>query len=175
MEIVLWGIFVVLIVIALVGCFVSKFPGPILAFVAILMAKLAMSVGEAIEWWNVVVIGLLVAASFILNRMLPKWTANLATYGKGGSWGAVVGSITALIMMPALLTSTENPGVSWTLIGLTFIGMPFVFATGFEFIKQKEFVAAARSGGGATLVYVCSTFVKLFTVCYSVYLMFVNN
>ena len=175
MEIVLWAIWVVLMIIAIIGCFISKFPGPILAFAAILMAKLCMTVGSLIEWWNIVVIGILVAASFILNRMIPKWTKKLATYGKGGNWGAIVGSLAALIIIPALLTSIENPGVSITLIVMTLILMPFIFATGFEFISQKDFVAAAKSGSGATITYICTTFVKLFTVIYSIYLMFVNN
>lgn len=175
MEIILWGIWVILIIIAVTGCFVSKFPGPILAFIAILMAKLCMEAGEVIEWWNIVVIGILVAACFILNRMIPKWTKKLATYGKGGNWGAIVGSIAALIIVPSLLTTIENPGVSITLIVMTFLVMPFIFATGFELISQKDFVASAKSGGGATITYVCTTFVKLFTVIYSVYLMFVNN
>ena len=174
MEIILWAIWVILVVIAFVGCFVSKFPGPVLAFIAVLMAKLAMSAGEYIEWWNVVVIAILVIASIVLNRMIPKWTKKMVAYGKGGSWGAIVGSIAALILFPAI-TSIENAGVSVTLIIFTFITMPFVFATGFEFIRQKDLIGAARSGGGATIVYVCTTFVKLFTVIYTVYLMFANN
>lgn len=175
MEIFLWALWAILIIIALIGCFISKFPGPILAFLAILEAKLFMSVGGLIEWWNIVVIGILVAAAFILNRMIPKWTKKLATYGKGGNWGAIVGSIAALIIVPAILTSIENPGVSITLIIMTFLAMPFIFATGFEFISQKNFVSSAKSGGGATITYICTTFVKLFTVVYSIYLMFANN
>ncbi|MCH5236615.1 MAG: DUF456 domain-containing protein [Muribaculaceae bacterium] len=175
MEIILWAIWAILIIIAFTGCFISKFPGPILAFAAILIAKLCMSVGDLIEWWNIVVIGILVVASFILNRMIPKWTKKLATYGKGGNWGAIVGSIAALIIVPSILTSVENPGVSITLIVMTFLVMPFIFATGFELISQKDFVASAKSGGGATITYICTTFVKLFTVVYSVYLMFANN
>ena len=174
MDIALWCLFVLLICIGFIGCFVAKFPGPVMAFIAILMAKIFMTVGDVITWTNVIIIGILVVASIILNRMIPNWTQKLTPYGKGGNWGAIIGSILALILTPAL-SDIPSAGVAISAIILTFICLPFIFSTSFEFISQKDLQAASKSGVSATIVYVSTTFVKLFTVIYAVYLMFANN
>lgn len=175
MELALWGLFWILIALALVGCFISKFPGPVLAFIAILIAKLCMKAGELIAWWNVIVIGLLVVAAWWVTKMLPKWIAGLGTYGKGAKWGSIVGSIAALIIVPAIATGIENNGVAFTVILVTCILMTFIFAVGLEFLSIKNIKAATKNGGVAAFEYTCATLIKLIAVIYAVYLMFVNN
>lgn len=175
MEIVLWIVWALLVSVAFVGCFISKFPGPLLAFGAILMVKLAMEPGASISWWNVAVIGILVIISMILNKKIPDWTKKLADYGNAGNIGALIGSIVGLVLMAYILSTVEDTGVSITLVVITFIAVPFLFATIFELISQKKFGAALKSGTGATVVYICNTFIKLFTVAYSVYLVFHNS
>ncbi|MDE5594657.1 MAG: DUF456 family protein [Muribaculaceae bacterium] len=174
MELVLWSIFWILIAFGFVGCFISRFPGPVLAFCGILIAKLFMSVGELISWWNVILIGLLVIASVILNRFIPKWSQSIAEFGKAGNYGALVGSLLTFCIAPAL-SEIRPVGVGISVMILSFILLPFIFATLFEYTKQKDILEASKSGGSATFVYICTTFVKLFTVVYTVYLMFVNN
>lgn len=175
MEIVLWGLFTLLMSLAFLGCFISKFPSGILSLAAILLAKFAMSVGSLLAWWNIAIIVVLAVASIILNKMLPVWSKKFVTpYGKGGSWGTIVGSVLVVCMTPAL-SSFDNAGVAATLMFLAFIVLPFLFAACFEFIKQKNFLEACKSGGSATLVYVGTSFVKLITVVYVMYLLFYNN
>ena len=174
MEFALWGLFWILIVIAFLGCFISKFPGPILALVAILIGKFFLPAGELIQWWNIVIIVALVALSVVLNRMIPKWSESIAKFGKGGSWGTVVGSILTLLLAPAI-TDIHPAGLAISFLLISFVVLPFIFATVFEFAKQKNLVEAARSGGGATLVFVCTSCVKLLAVFYAVYLMIFNN
>lgn len=166
MEALLLGTFAILLSLSFLGCFIAKFPSGILALAAILLAKFAMSVGEFIKWWQVAVVIVLVVISTILNKQIPIWSKKYVTpYGKGGSWGTIVGSILALCMVPSL-SSFDNAGVALTLIILLFLILPFVFATCFEFVKQKDFIAAAKSGGSAALVYVGTSFVKLITIVY---------
>lgn len=174
MEFALWGLFWILILIAFLGCFISRFPGPILALVAILIGKFFLPAGELIQWWNIVIIVLLVALSVVLNRMIPKWSESIAKFGKGGTWGTIVGSILTLCMAPAIL-DIKPAGLAISIFLISFVVLPFIFATVFEFAKQKNFIEAARSGGGATLVFVCTSCVKLIAVFYAVYLMIFNN
>lgn len=170
MELALWCLFWILISLAIVGCFINKVPGPILVLAAVLMAKLCMTVGVYIDWWNVIVIGILVVASMILIRQLPKWTSELGMYGKGAKWGSIIGSIVALVLSPALLSSIENPGVSITVLILVCILTTFIFAAVFEFISLKDLKAAVKNGGIAAFEYTCSTLIKFIVVVYSIYL-----
>ncbi|MDE6534707.1 MAG: DUF456 family protein [Muribaculaceae bacterium] len=174
MELALWGLFWILIALAFLGCFINKVPGPVLALVAVLMAKLCMTAGDYIEWVNVIIIAVLVVASILLVRQLPKWTSELGTYGKGAKWGSIIGSIAALILAPALTAGIENNSVGISLITIAAILTTFIFATAFEFISVKDFKTAAKNGGIAAFEYTCSTLIKLITVIYSVYLVFVH-
>lgn len=174
MEIALWGVFWLLIAFAFLGCFINKFPGPVLALIGVLMAKLFMTTGALIEWWNVVVIGVLVIASWWLTKLIPKWVSELGTYGKGAKWGSIIGSIAALIIVPALVTSVENPGLSFTIIFISAISMTFVFASGLEFLSTRNIKVAAKNGGIAAFEYTCSTLIKLITVVYAVYFVFAH-
>lgn len=172
MEIILFILFFVLIAIALIGCFIHRFPGPVLAFAAILMAKLCMKSGELIEWINVIIIGLLVVLCFFLTRQLPKITKKLGEYGKMGNWGALIGSLLALVIIP--FCDGLNQYVTLSILLVMMIIFPFIFATLFEFINHKDWGKAMLSARSATLTYVCSTVLKLLTVVYAVYLMFVT-
>lgn len=174
MEIALWGVFWLLMALALVGCFISKFPGPVLALIALLIAKLCMKAGETVEWWNVIVIGVLVVACWILTKQLPKWISGLGSYGKGGKWGSIIGSIAALIIVPAIATGIENTWASFAIILITAVLMTFIFAVGLEFLSVKDLKVATKSGGVAAFEYTCATLIKLITVFYAIYFLFIQ-
>ena len=168
----LFGLFWILIAIATVGCFISRFPGPILAFGAILMAKLFMKAGVAIEWWSIAVIAVLVVASWWVNRMLPKWTSSLGTYGKGAKTGTIIGSLIGLLIGCAMVGSASNEAVGMVLLILSLLVFTYIFAVALEYFSEKNLNIALKNGGIATIVYACSTAIKLLIVLYSVYLMF---
>lgn len=170
MEFALWALFILLIAIALLGCFIHRFPGPILAFAAILMAKFCMKAGALISWGAIVIIAILVAACFFINKQLPKITQKLGTYGKAANWGTLLGSVVAIIFMAIL--PIANPYVALIVLLLFMIIFPFGFATLFEYNAQKDWNKAMISARSATVTYVCSTVLKLVTVIYSIYLMF---
>lgn len=178
MEIVLWIIFAILIVIAFLGCFISKFPGPILAFVAILMAKLFIKTAALVSWWNVILIGLLVAASVVITRQIPKWSAKLGEYHKSGKMGALIGSIIVLIFVFIIFNSCKSPVLALILTILCMIAFPFGMAFLMEYTGQKENKDTNRaliSACSVTVSYVGTTILKLFIVFMSVYMMFNNN
>lgn len=173
-EIALWILFFVLIVVALYGSFISKFPSSLLSLAAVLIAKFCMQVGEFITWTNLAVIVVLVVAAMIITKMAPRWAKKISDYGKGGTWGTIVGSIIALLLSIAF-ASIDSVALAYVLIIACFLILPFLFAWLFEFIKQKQMVPALQSAGAAMVVYVSTTFIKLITVVYVVYLVFYNN
>lgn len=173
-EIALWILFFLLIVVALYGSFISKFPSTFLSLAAVLIAKFCMQVGEYITWLNLSIIVILTVASIVVTKMAPRWAKTIAEYGKGGTWGTIVGSILALLLSVAFAT-IESEALAYVLIVLSFIILPFLFAWIFELISQKKMVPALQSAGAATVVYVSTTFIKLITVVYVVVLVFFNN
>lgn len=173
-EIALWTLFFILIVVALYGSFISRFPSSFLTLAAVLMAKFCMTIGEAITWLNISIIVVLVVASMVVNKLAPRWAQSIAPYGKGGKWGTTVGSLIALSLAFAY-TAIESQALAYVLIVLTMIILPFFFAWIFELISQKKMVPSLQSAGAATVVYVSTAFVKLITVIYAVVLVFTNN
>lgn len=174
-EIVLWILFFVLMVVALYGSFISKFPSSFLALAAVLIAKFGMAVGELISWANIIVIVILVVGAMVITKMAPRWAKKVSDYGKGGTWGTIVGSIIALLLSMGFASAVESVAVAYFLIILSFLILPFLFAFVFEYIAQKQTVPALQSAGAAMIVYVSTTFIKLITVVYVAYLVFFNN
>lgn len=173
-EIALWILFFILIVVALYGSFIAKFPSSLIALAAVFIAKFCMQVGELITWVNLGIIVILVVATMIITRQAPKWGQLIAPYGKAATWGTIVGSLIALFICYAY-TTIESVALMWVLIVLTMMALPFLFAFVFEVITQKKAVPALQSAGAATVVYCGTSFLKLVTVIYAVVLVFTNN
>lgn len=175
MQTALWIIFGILIIVAILGCFVSKFPGPQLAFVAILLAKVAIEgPKDLIPWWAVAVVALLVVASIMLSKYVPQLAKKIVPYSKKGDRGALFGSLIALF----LLLCCAN-GVSSVVLVILMIALPLVLAYSGaligEYLDKKDWNPALKSAGSATMVYACTTLVKLIIVCYSIQLVLTAN
>ncbi|MBD5459375.1 MAG: DUF456 domain-containing protein [Lachnospiraceae bacterium] len=148
------------------GCFVNKFPGPLLCFIAIFLAKVAFSV--PISWGIIVLIAILVAASmFFLNKYLPILGQKVAPFTKGAQ-GTLLGSIIGVILI--CLSKSTTGLIILMIIGLVLI--PFGLAYLMEYSVQKDSSAALSSAIGATVTYLCSTCVKLVIFCLSIYAVF---
>lgn len=173
-EIALWILFFILMAVALYGSFIAKFPSSLLALAAVLIAKFCMSAGEGITWMNLTIIVVLVIATMIITKMAPKWGKKISDYGKGGTWGTIVGSLLGLLLTIGY-TGIESKPLFWTATILTLIILPFIFASLFELIAQKKLTPALQSAGAATVVYVSTAFLKLITVAYAFVLVFTNN
>lgn len=156
---ILWIIAIVLIALGFLGCFVNKIPGPLLAFIGILLPVLFGDVNADI--WMLVLIGVLVVVSMIVSaKFLPKLGAMVSPFGKAGSWGTTIGSLFGLIGIG--VAGSMSPVA--TLI-LSFVAFPYGFAFLFEFISKKSAGVALKSAGGAYITFLVGTVLKL-TVCY---------
>lgn len=156
---ILWIAAILLICVGFLGCFVNKIPGPLLAFIGILLPVLFGDV-EA-EVWMLVLIGVLVVASMIVSsKVLPKLGSKIHPFGKAGSWGTTIGSLLGIIGVG--VAGSMSPVV--TLI-LSFIALPYGFAFLFELISQKSAGTAIKAAGGAYVTFLVGTVLKL-VVCY---------
>lgn len=140
--------------IGFLGCFVNKIPGPLLAFIGLLLVKI---VGDLpISWGIIALCAVLVVASMVINgKYVPQLAAKLYPFGKGGKWGTFVGSLIGLII---------SLSANWV-VGLIFmLGLPYALALAFEYLGTKDAKEAGKRAGAAYTVFLASTVIKLVVV-----------
>ena len=134
----LWIGFGVVLLVMLVGLFgnlIPGVPGTSLIFVGALAHQLYFGDAGGIGWIWLVVLGVLMAVSFLVDYVASLLGAKTLGASWRGVLGALVGIIGGLIIFPPL--------------GLI-IG-PFVGAMGFEWAFGRETREAAKAGIGAAL------------------------
>ena len=127
---ILWIGAILLICLGFLGCFVNKVPGPLLAFIGILLPVLFGDVNA--EVWMLCLIGVLVVVSMIISsKVLPKLGEKIHPFGKAGSWGTTLGSILGLL---STVASSGSPIFGML---LAFVILPYGSAFLFELISQN--------------------------------------
>lgn len=164
----LFALAFLLIGIGFVGCFVQKVPGPIMAFLGILI--LYFKVGSDVigtEW--LILCAAIVALSMIVGKYLvPKLGKLVSEYGKGGKVGTVLGAVLSVLILAASGLVETDPILSIIL----FLAIPFVLASLFEIISKKDLAEGIKSGTGAYVTYLANTLLKLAACLISIYAAF---
>lgn len=131
---------------AIAGSVVPILPGPLLAFLAVLLLKLTIA-SDALSWACVLVCLLITAASFALDYVLPvKYTPTRA-----GSWGAFAGVFAGLVV-GMLFPPLAVPAI--------FLA-PLLLAFAFEYRSNASFKKAWQSGKGAFFGTLMSVFARV--------------
>ena len=98
-----------LIGIGLLGCFVNKIPGPLMAFLGLLLQVWGCDI--EMEWWVLALLAVLVVASMVVSKKLVPKVGNLvAEFGKAGAWGTTVGSLVGLMFF-AIVCEDASVGI----------------------------------------------------------------
>lgn len=90
-----------LLLLGFLGCIVPAIPGPVLAYLSLILVSLAGS-------WTVlsplvlVITGILAIAATVLDNVFPALASKQAGAGRAGVWGSVVGMIAGSILLPPL-------------------------------------------------------------------------
>lgn len=142
-----------LLALGLLLCFIGRFPGQVLTYAGMLIAAFATN-NHFYPIWLLVVCGVLVIASIIINKTLaPKLAAKVHEFGKAGKMGTIIGSILALITMAA----ASNGVVALVLLVI----LPYVVSLLFETISKKNISEGAKRAAGAYILYVTTTFLNI--------------
>lgn len=142
-----------LLAFGLLFCFIGRFPGQVLAYAGLLVAALAVK-NQLYPVWLLVVCGVLVVASLILNKYFaPKLANKVHEYGKAGKIGTTVGSIISVLILAS--------GADTTLGIILFFVLPFVFAFIFELIAKKDASEGAKRAAGAYTFFSVSTLINI--------------
>lgn len=140
-----WMVTVCLLVLGFIGTLVPFLPGHLIIFFAAVGHWLMLRGESGVEWWTLVILGVLLTVSQVLEFM----SGALGTRWFGGTrWGAVgalIGGIVGMFFMP---------------LGLVF--GPLIGSVLCEFaIAKKEVKPAAVSGVGSVLGTVAGLVVKV--------------
>lgn len=167
MEFILMGLGFLLMELGLIGCFVYKIPGPILAFLGILVLQYGTNM-EPFTTTALIICAAAVVICKILDKFVPKLINKLQTFGKGGKWGCMIGSFIGIGMI-ASVGNSDSAALIITMAVVGLVAVPFVLAVLGEFIANKNFSIAIKSGSAALTNYLISTLLQLAICVYCIY------
>ena len=141
----------ILMLLGTAGCFVNKVPGPLVAFLGIVVVSIASKLHLSIEMY--IVCTTIIAASMVVSwKLMPFIASKLKPYGKEGSWGTFAGAWTAIILAILL-----NSGV---LLFILLLLLTFGFAWWFEYNASKDLQASCKRALFAWIMYLITSFYK---------------
>ena len=85
--------------VGVIGCIVPALPGPILAYISLILISIP-GVWGVVPVWALVALGLLAIATAVLDNVLPAMSSKKAGASKAGIWGSVIGMIIGSFFTP---------------------------------------------------------------------------
>ena len=171
MEIVWIILSFLLMAIGLVGCFINRVPGPILAYAGILLLNFCTDI-QVFDTMSLVICGLAVVLCKVADMFVPKVAGLISEYGKSGKWGCVIGSMLGVLgVWPTISSADDNATVIMTMV-LVLVVFPFVFAYIGESVSRKSLAASFRPALAAFAAYLIGTCLKLAVTLYCIYVAF---
>ncbi len=156
MEIALIVIGIVLILLALIGCFVPVLPGPPLAYVALLLSQIGPEV--PFSWKFMAFMGIVVVIITILDYMVPAMGAKKWGGSRYGIFGAFAGVIAGLFFFPPF----------------GFIVLPMLGAMAGELVRGANTKVAFKAAFGTLVGLIFGSVLKLSAVLVISYYFFTN-
>lgn len=141
-----------LLLLGLVGCFISILPGPVLSYCALFCLVPTARCPSAAAF---AVLGVLTLAVTAADFIIPAIGAKKFNCSAYGTWGCAIGTFLGALFFP-----------------LGIILGPFLGAFIGELIARKDMAAAFRGGIGAFLGFLAGTLLKL-VFCISLAVFFV--
>lgn len=89
----------VTVIAGLIGCIFPIIPGPIVAFLGLLVVSLAQQ-WSTLPLWLLTVLGLVAVGATVLDSVLPSVASKRAGAGRGGVWGSVIGMVIGTFLFP---------------------------------------------------------------------------
>ena len=141
MDIVCVAIGTLCVVLSFVGCVIPAIPGPLLAYISLLLLLLT---DHPIGWLGLVIGGVVMIVATLLDYVVPALGARKFKCSRAGVTGCLIGSIAGMFFMP---------------IGL-FLG-PFLCAVVGELISGRKISGSVQGGFGALLGFIAGTMIKI--------------
>lgn len=143
LDIILIIIGTILIIAGILGCIIPALPGVPLNYLGIILLQFTSRIDFSTQF--LIVWGIIVIVVQILDYYIPIWGTKKLGGGSYGSWGAAIGVIAGMFILPP-----------W---GIIF--MPLVCAVIGELLDNKEFKVALKAGFGAFIGFLAGIVMKL--------------
>lgn len=88
-----------LLVLGVIGCVIPAIPGPLLAFLALILISIPGS-WALFPTWLLIVLGVLALGTAIIDNVLPALSSKKAGASKAGIWGSILGMIAGTFFSP---------------------------------------------------------------------------
>ena len=161
-----------LIAIGFLGCFIHKFPGPVTAFIGMLVFIFGTQV-PVVPWVGITICVVLLIITALANKKFIPWVAKqFSDFSNGGKWGALIGSLIGLMLIASGYSNTAQ-ALLYIILGFGVI--PFCSALLGEFASRKDMGQSLKPATAAYLTYLMSMILKLAVCCYSVYIIITNG
>ena len=144
---------ILILLLGFVGCLLPVLPGPPLSFVAVIILHFTRFADFTAG--QLIFMGLLALIVQILDYIVPVWGTKKFGGSKYGTWGAIIGLIAGIIILP-MLGIVLGP---FGLIGI--LGGPFAGALVGEMIAGQNSDKAMRAAFGSFIGFLAGTFMKL--------------
>lgn len=146
MEITILIIGTLLLIVAVLGCFLPVLPGPTLAYAAILLRQFFSEAESTYTTATLVALGVAMAIVFALDYVIPSWATRKAGGSKYASRGALIGMLIGIFLTPIgmllgmflgaligeLLHDNDNFPRALRIACYSFVG--FLLSTGLKFM-----------------------------------------
>ena len=164
-----------LIFIGFLGCFIHKVPGPVMAFIGMLVFIFGNKL-PIVPWTGIIICAILLVISAIAEKkVIPFITQKISEFGNSGKWGCIIGSLLGLLFIITGSLEADSTIIAISLLVLAFIIIPFLFAFCFEAVSRKSVTLALKPATAAFLTYFLGMILKLGVCIYSVYVIFTNG
>lgn len=134
----------ILVGLGFVGSIIPGLPGTPLFLIAMLIARFCGD--AAMSNLELIIIFVLVAATFVIDFFLPMWTTKKFGGTKAGVWGSMVGLIVGILVPIPITAASIVCMVLGAVIG--------------ELLAGQDGIVALKSGLGNLLGFVIATTVK---------------
>jgi uncharacterized protein YqgC (DUF456 family) len=146
---------IILLVVGLVSCVLPPFPGPPLAFIALLIAHFGLGKTEDLPAWLLITYAVITAIVLLVDNFIPIWGTKKFGGTKAGIRGSFIGILIGIILSP--------------FGGISIIICPFLGAMLGELLTGQEFSVALKSGIGSFIGFLLTSGIKIMLVlmmCY---------
>jgi len=154
MELLFFGLGLVMILLGVLGALIPVLPGPPLSWLGLLFLYLTKSVEMNMSF--LIITALIALGVYVLDLFMPAWGTKKFGGSKQGSYGAMIGVVVA-ILIPIF-----GP--------FGFLVFPFLGALIGEMIYHKEAKNKLKSAFGSLVGFLAGTLLKLILSC--VYLVY---
>ncbi len=141
---------IILLVIGLVSCVLPPLPGPLLAYIALLIATQVTQQEGSISIWLLITYATITLIILIVDNFIPVWSTKRFGGTKAGIRGSFIGLLIGIILSP--------------LGGISIIICPFLGALIGELIAGEGIEIALRSGIGSFLGFLLTSGIKIILV-----------